>query len=311
MYILIDNKSKPLTAHLLARYERPDRDLSRLRGNVQTLPSGNVFVGWSQQGYHSEFTPDGDLVMEARFVSDRFSTYRSYKFPFTGRPVEPPVLVAFLNSDNAGELSTAMYISWNGATEVQSYRFWAKSAADKPSIAIGSKNKTGFETMFMAHGYLDWVSADALDVNGTVLGRTTLNRTIIPKELFANGASENDTQLVPTDPIHTLEYGWSTNGNQTGSHTVAYSYDKEWYSVDWTVLSLALVGGTTLIILFLAVIILLGAYIVRVFWGHRWRNYHELGGNGNGNGNDEEDDDDDESDVTEMQDISYRARYRS
>ena len=129
MIVAIERKSKPLVARLLARYVRPDHGLTRLRGNVQMLPStgnftgnvtSNVFVGWSQQGYQAEYLANGTVVMEAKFTSDRYSTYRAYKFPFLGRPAEPPVLKAFLYGDSPNNLNTVMYISWNGATDVDS-----------------------------------------------------------------------------------------------------------------------------------------------------------------------------------------------
>src|SRR5690606_28485529 len=70
-FISLNTAASPMTAHLVAHYDRPDGDLTRLRGSAQLLSNGNVFVGWSAQGYHSEFTEDGELVMEARFTSDR------------------------------------------------------------------------------------------------------------------------------------------------------------------------------------------------------------------------------------------------
>ncbi|PYH91687.1 hypothetical protein BO71DRAFT_432628 [Aspergillus ellipticus CBS 707.79] len=47
------------TATVLQRFARPDGGLSRMRGNFQMLETGQAFVGWSEQGYHSEHAPDG------------------------------------------------------------------------------------------------------------------------------------------------------------------------------------------------------------------------------------------------------------
>ena len=66
----------PMTARVIKQWKRPDHELSRLRGNMQILPNTNVVVGWSENGYLSEFTADGRCVLEARFVSSRFVTYR-------------------------------------------------------------------------------------------------------------------------------------------------------------------------------------------------------------------------------------------
>lgn len=206
--VKLDTKSSPMTARVLHSYERPDGELTRLRGNVQILsnPSGpgdgNIFVGWSQQGYHSEFTPEGKCLMEARFLSPRFSSYRTYKLPgtnFHGRPTEPPAIKAFVYA--SGDLSsvldtiTVFYVSWNGATDVASWNFYAQAQDSSTPVLIGNVHKLDFETMFMADGYLDWVSAEALDVNGKSLGWSEVQRTLVPETWIESGFS-----MKPDDP---------------------------------------------------------------------------------------------------------------
>ena len=51
------------------------------RGNCQVLPNGNAFMGWLDEAFHSEHTPDGKVIMEADLPS-RLKTYRSYKYPW-------------------------------------------------------------------------------------------------------------------------------------------------------------------------------------------------------------------------------------
>lgn len=77
----------------------PDGKRSDKRGNFQLLQNGNAFVGWSDNGYMSEHSPGGRVLMEAQFASKRFVTYRSYKFNFTGRPAELPALRGFVYED--------------------------------------------------------------------------------------------------------------------------------------------------------------------------------------------------------------------
>lgn len=203
MYVLLDRTASPMQASLIARYNRPDNALSRLRGNVQTLPNGNVFVGWSEQGYHSEFSSNGSLAMEARFITTRYSSYRSYKSEWTGRPSEPPALKSFVYGTSVEDASTVVYVSWNGATDVASYRFFAKKEEHKPSVPIGSVERSGFESMFVVKGYLDWVSADALDSDKNVLGKSDVKRTVVPEALLSTNFK--DGQLIPQEPtpVHT------------------------------------------------------------------------------------------------------------
>ncbi|KAL4947254.1 hypothetical protein BDW69DRAFT_190357 [Aspergillus filifer] len=90
-----------------------------------------------------------------------------------------------------------MHVSWNGATEVRHWRFYARARGSSliifnstspnstyadanatanakptqcpPRIEIGTVPKRGFETSFTVPGYLSNIS-EVLDVNGLVLG---------------------------------------------------------------------------------------------------------------------------------------------
>lgn len=111
--------------------------------------------------------------MEAEFASERFVSYRSYKFNFTSSPKELPVMKGFVFGDGPEEEKdgkmSVYYASWNGATEVAEWRFYN---AQTDSL-LGSKERTGFETMFSQSRELaDFVYAEALSYDGSVLGRT-------------------------------------------------------------------------------------------------------------------------------------------
>lgn len=190
-----------MTATLISEWDRPDRNLTRLRGNVQVLDNGNIFVGWSENSYISEFTPDGELAFEAQFQSERFDTYRSYKFNFTGLPSEPPTLRSFAygKDSSADSTSTVSYVSWNGATEVVSWDFYAN--ANDTSVEdftyIGNTNKTGFETMFTVDGYMRYVMVEGIDKDGNVLGNSSVQETELPSNWVSASLSgdSSDNEL--------------------------------------------------------------------------------------------------------------------
>ncbi|KAJ9254017.1 hypothetical protein DTO207G8_3878 [Paecilomyces variotii] len=190
-----------MKATVVHRYGRPDGGLSRLRGNVQLLKSGNIFVGWSEQGYHSEFTPDGTCAMEARFTSDRYSTYRAYKYDFHGRPAEPPALKAFVYGAKDTDVSTVIYVSWNGATDVASWNFFAQADAASPRVLIGNVPYAGFETMFIADGYMNWISAEPLDADGNPMGMSDVHESSVPPDWAAAGYHADNRIPVPEDPM--------------------------------------------------------------------------------------------------------------
>ncbi|PYI02540.1 hypothetical protein BO78DRAFT_217191 [Aspergillus sclerotiicarbonarius CBS 121057] len=200
LFVELDTAASPMTARLIARYNRPDGQLSRLRGNVQILPNGNVFVGWSEQGYQSEFSPEGDVLMTARFASDRFSTYRAYKSEFTGRPRAPPDLVASVYGTDEDDLTTVFYVSWNGATDVAGWNFYAQAYDGGAPVLIGYVNKADFETMYIAHGFLDWVSVAAIDHEGNVMGTSTVHRTKTPDNWKAAGFVGSSKGPAPVNP---------------------------------------------------------------------------------------------------------------
>ncbi|OJJ50424.1 hypothetical protein ASPZODRAFT_129054 [Penicilliopsis zonata CBS 506.65] len=179
LYVLLDLQA--MEARLLRRYLRPDGGSTQLRGNMQTLPNKNVLMGWSKNGYMSEFTHDGRLLMEAEFASDRFSTYRTYKFPWVGKPSTPPTLMASVHGTNDSDLSTVFHVSWNGATEVRHWRFRAQASEQAAPVELDTVAKTGFETVYISHGYMDWVSVEALDADQNSLGTSEIIRSSAPE----------------------------------------------------------------------------------------------------------------------------------
>lgn len=137
IYIELDVEA--MKARLLHRYSQPDGKSSRQRGSMQTLPNDNVFVCWSWRGYISEFSHDGDLLMEATFTSDRFDTYRAYKFPWSSQPAGPPTLVSSWYGVNGTEKLTVFYVSWNGATDVKYWRFYAQAGESSERVELELK----------------------------------------------------------------------------------------------------------------------------------------------------------------------------
>ncbi|KAF7588723.1 hypothetical protein BBP40_005283 [Aspergillus hancockii] len=201
LFVELDSAASPRTAKVIRRHERPDGGLTRLRGNTQLLPNNNVFIGWSERGYISEHSPEGDVLLTANFVSSRYSTYRAYKFEFTGRPSAPPELVATVSGTEKADLLTTFYVSWNGATDVAGWNFYARAAKNGHPVLIGNTTKTNFETMFVAKGYLDWVTAEAVDREGGVLGTSRVQRSKLPDNWRAAGFKGDLERLTPDDPL--------------------------------------------------------------------------------------------------------------
>jgi hypothetical protein len=92
--------------------------------------------------------------------------YRAFRFPWSGRPLSPPAVLASLN--NTGE-ETIVHASWNGATEVAAWRVLAGKLSGSLS-AQTTIPASGFESSTtLPHKYAR-VAVQALDAAGHVLG---------------------------------------------------------------------------------------------------------------------------------------------
>jgi hypothetical protein len=109
-------------ARLISAYTHSDPPLlAPSQGNMQTLADGNAVVGYGGVPAISEFASDGSLAFDAHLPYD-MSFYRAFRFPWSGRPSTPPAALANLN--DTGE-ETIVHMSWNGASEVASWRVLA------------------------------------------------------------------------------------------------------------------------------------------------------------------------------------------
>ena len=188
LMVELDKRSIPWIARVLKRWIRQDKHLSHLRGNAQFLGNGNIFSCWSDNSYLTEHSPNGDLLITAAFRSERFVTYRGYKFNFFSTPKDPPVLQASVYSISPERSTTVSYVSWNGATEVSSWSLYEVSNTTGSAVRLVSKPRTGFETSIHVDGYARFVYAEAHAANGKLLGRTPTYQVEPPREWKSSGA---------------------------------------------------------------------------------------------------------------------------
>jgi hypothetical protein len=212
--MIVELDRKTMHAKVLDRFWRPDGNLTLLRGNHQVLGNGNSFVCWSENGYISEHAPDGTTLMEAKFAGERFVTYRGYKFDFVGAPDEPPTVKGFAHGMSRRRSSTAIYVSWNGATEVRQWRFFGTKDGDvevDEYLPLGEWDRTGFETIFYADGYWTGVYAQALDEQGEVIGESDSYRVDIPAHWEETGGRMGGSKRVfgMNDVGHWIVYAFA------------------------------------------------------------------------------------------------------
>ena len=84
-------------------------------------------MGWGQQPYFSEDNSAGQQIFDAHFTVPT-SSYRAYRFAWNAQPPTLPALAISPSTDG----STAVYASWNGATDVAVLAGARRSGAAEP-----------------------------------------------------------------------------------------------------------------------------------------------------------------------------------
>lgn len=133
-------------ATLLTSYNHPQDLMATSQGNLQVLDTGNVFVGWGHSAAYTEFSPDGDVLCDVHFGASayfsfgRIVSYRAWKGNWVGTPDTLP---------DAAVAGDSVYVSWNGATEVASWRLetWDGEGLEDMSFTLVDEfERTRFET---------------------------------------------------------------------------------------------------------------------------------------------------------------------
>jgi hypothetical protein len=131
-------------------------------GSTQVLPNGNALVGWGSEPYLTEFAADGSIRFDAR-LPHKGQNYRVVRFPWTGRPAEPPRIA----TAHGGE-SARVYASWNGSTELAAWEVHT-GAREGALSAAGKVTASGFETAIELQTRGKYAAVRALDAAGKPL----------------------------------------------------------------------------------------------------------------------------------------------
>jgi hypothetical protein len=136
------------------------------QGNMQRLPNGHYLIGWGHVPQFTEFGSRGEILFDGRFGRGHVDSYRAYRFHWIGRPVRPP---------DVAVKGRTLYVSWNGATEVERWRLLAgvHKEALRPVRTVRNK---AFETAIPLSGDAAWVAVQALDRHGRPLRRSAAVR---------------------------------------------------------------------------------------------------------------------------------------
>ena len=157
-----------MTATLERAFTSPARLLADNQGSMQLLPGGGAFVGWGSQPYYTEFDADGSVTMNGE-LPNRDQSYRTFTGDWAGFPTDKPAVALRANPSRG----TAVYVSWNGATEVATWRVLAGKHRSGLA-AVATQPRSGFETMIVANSTGPYFAVTAHDASGKQLGESAI-----------------------------------------------------------------------------------------------------------------------------------------
>jgi hypothetical protein len=160
----VDETAKKATVQ--REYLHPSKTLlAGSQGSFQVLPAGNVLIGWGAEPYYTELQPDGSLVLDGKFATG--SSYRAFRFDWTGTPTELPAIAA----DRTSGGHVTVYASWNGSTETVRWRVLAGSTPTQLT-PVAEATRSGFETSIGLPRSASHVAVAALGSAGSVLAQS-------------------------------------------------------------------------------------------------------------------------------------------
>ncbi|HEY1688626.1 MAG TPA: arylsulfotransferase family protein [Solirubrobacteraceae bacterium] len=144
--------------------------LSGSQGSVQMLGDGNTVVGWGQKPWFSEYSASGEVLFDAHLAPIEQS-YRALRYEWSGKPATPPKIA--VEREKSGKL--AVYVSWNGATEVASWSI-LEGASTSTLKPVATHPLSGFETKIEVPAHGPFVEAQALNAAGEAIGTSAAER---------------------------------------------------------------------------------------------------------------------------------------
>jgi arylsulfotransferase ASST len=150
------------TGTLVSSYSRGNKFFAAFLGSTQVLSNGNVAISWGSQPLFSEVSKTGKVLLDAAWPNPNVN-YRVYVQKWTGTPSFAPNGAVRTSHGKA-----TVYASWDGATQVASWRVLAGKDANHLAT-VATKAKNGFETAIALTSSFKKYKVQALDAKGHVL----------------------------------------------------------------------------------------------------------------------------------------------
>ena len=197
--IVVDHTTKNATALLNLNppfNEDGNGFVSKSQGSMQILPNGGILLGWGSDAFWTEYAPETyDIIFYGAVAMTGSMNYRVHKFDnWVGLPLTKPALWTYSKEGD----DMIMYISWNGATEVRSWRLFGGDSKQGPWKELGQVPKAGFESFFRHPTTYLFNYAEALDRDGQVLGTSAAEKTFIPNKEMSEYCDSLACRFMPS-----------------------------------------------------------------------------------------------------------------
>ncbi len=162
--LVLDPNLATHTVTLVKALVNPTKTLlASSQGDMLSLPGGNWLMGYGGLPNFTEYDSAGQVLLDGT-LGKGVQDFRTYLFPWSAQPTSVPSVLA---QPGAGG-TIAVSVSWNGATEVASWRVLAGAFAGALA-PVATAARTGFQTTIAAATAGPYVAVQALDSAGAVL----------------------------------------------------------------------------------------------------------------------------------------------
>jgi hypothetical protein len=163
--LLLKPDTSSHTVTLVKAFTNPSKTLlASSQGNTLSLPGGAWLMGYGGLPNFTEYDSSGHVLLDGT-LGKNVQDFRTYLAPWSATAPGRPSVVA----KPAGSGAIGVAVSWNGATQVASWRVLAGASATALA-PVASGAKAGFETTIKASTAGPYVAVQALDSSGNVLG---------------------------------------------------------------------------------------------------------------------------------------------
>jgi hypothetical protein len=162
--LLLDPNLQTHTVTLVKQLTNPTKTLlASSQGNTLSLPGGDWLMGYGGLPNFTEYDSSGHVLLDGA-LGKSVQDFRTYLYPWSGQAPGVPSVVAKPGSGD----TIAVSVSWNGASEVASWRVLA-GASPSTLTTAASAAKAGFQTTIATPAAGPYVEVQALSSTGSVI----------------------------------------------------------------------------------------------------------------------------------------------